>query len=90
MSSHWFKYSVWALGLIMGIFACSDPKAMKIHRDKHPEEILGNPNYQAISYGGYRGLTIECVYLGRDNHPKKWGGCLGLQGFGHVVLGKFF
>jgi len=62
MSSHWFKYSVWALGLIMGIFACSDPKEMKTHRDKHPEEILGNPNYQAISYGGYRGLS-------RDTQP---------------------
>jgi len=62
MSSHWFKYSVWALALIMGIFACSDPKEMKTHRDKHPEEILGNPNYQAISYGGYRGLS-------RDTQP---------------------
>ena len=62
MSSHWFKYSVWALGLIMGIFACSDPKEMKTRRDKHPEEILGNPNYQAISYGGYRGLS-------RDTQP---------------------
>ena len=62
MSSHWFKYFVWALGLIMGIFACSDPKEMKTHRDKHPEEILGNPNYQAISYGGYRGLS-------RDTQP---------------------
>ncbi len=62
MSSHWFKYSVWALCLIMGIFACSDPKEMKTHRDKHPEEILGNPNYQAISYGGYRGLS-------RDTQP---------------------
>ena len=62
MSSHWFKYSVWALCLIMGIFACSDPKEMKTRRDKHPEEILGNPNYQAISYGGYRGLS-------RDTQP---------------------
>jgi len=62
MSSHWFKYFVWALGLIMGIFACSDPKEMKTHRDKYPEEILGNPNYQAISYGGYRGLS-------RDTQP---------------------
>jgi len=62
MSSHWFKYSVWGLCLIMGIFACSDPKEMKTHRDKHPEEILGNPNYQAISYGGYRGLS-------RDTQP---------------------
>ena len=62
MSSHWFKYFVWALGLIMGIFACSDPKEMKTRRDKHPEEILGNPNYQAISYGGYRGLS-------RDTQP---------------------
>ena len=62
MSSHWFKYSVWALCLIMGIFACSDPKEMKTRRDKHPEEILGIPNYQAISYGGYRGLS-------RDTQP---------------------
>jgi len=62
MSSHWFKYSVWALGLIMGIFACSDPKEMKTPRDKHPQEILGNPNFQAISYGGYRGLS-------RDTQP---------------------
>jgi exo-beta-1,3-glucanase (GH17 family) len=62
MSSHWFKYSVWALCLIMGIFACSDPKEMKTRRDKHPEDILGNPNYQAISYGGYRGLS-------RDTQP---------------------
>jgi hypothetical protein len=46
----------------MGIFACSDPKEMKTRRDKHPEEILGNPNYQAISYGGYRGLS-------RDTQP---------------------
>ena len=62
MSSHWFKYSVWALCLIMGIFACSDPKEMKTPRDKHPQEILGNPNFQAISYGGYRGLS-------RDTQP---------------------
>jgi exo-beta-1,3-glucanase (GH17 family) len=46
----------------MGIFACSDPKEMKKHRDRHPEEILGNPQYQAISYGGYRGLS-------RDTQP---------------------
>jgi exo-beta-1,3-glucanase (GH17 family) len=46
----------------MGIFACSDPKEMKTRRDKHPEDILGNPNYQAISYGGYRGLS-------RDTQP---------------------
>jgi exo-beta-1,3-glucanase (GH17 family) len=46
----------------MGIFACSDPKEMKTRRDKHPEEILGIPNYQAISYGGYRGLS-------RDTQP---------------------
>ena len=62
MSSHWFKYSVWGLCLIMGIFACSDPKEMKTRRDKHPQEILVNPNYQAISYGGYRGLS-------RDTQP---------------------
>lgn len=62
MRSHWFKYSVWALCLIMGIFACSDPKEMKTRRDKHPQEILGNSNFQAISYGGYRGLS-------RDTQP---------------------
>lgn len=62
MNSHLIRYSVWALGLIMGIFACSDPKEMKTRKDKHPKEILGNPNYQAISYGGYRGLN-------RDTQP---------------------
>ncbi|MGB1094477.1 MAG: glycosyl hydrolase family 17 protein [Bacteroidia bacterium] len=46
----------------MGIFACSDPKEMKTRRDKHPQEILGNSNFQAISYGGYRGLS-------RDTQP---------------------
>ena len=62
MNSHLIRNSVWALGLIMGIFACSDPKEMKTRKDKHPIEILGNPNYQAISYGGYRGLS-------RDTQP---------------------
>lgn len=62
MNSHRIKYYVWALILMMGIFACSDPKEMKTRRDKHPQEILGNPNYQAISYGGYRGLS-------RDTQP---------------------
>jgi exo-beta-1,3-glucanase (GH17 family) len=62
MNSHCIKYSVWVLCLIMGIFACSDHKEMKTPRDKHPQEILGNPNYQAISYGGYRGLS-------RDTQP---------------------
>ena len=62
MNSHLIRYSVWALGLIMGIFACSDPKEMKTRKDKHPKEILGNPNYPAISYGGYRGLN-------RDTQP---------------------
>src|SRR6056300_626095 len=62
MKSHPIKRAVWMLGLMMGIFACSGNKEMKTNRDKLPQEILGNPSYQAISYGGYRGLS-------RDTQP---------------------
>lgn len=40
-----------ALLALVGMMACS--------RDPHPSEILGNPEYRAISYGGYRDLSRD-------------------------------
>lgn len=46
--------------LCISICACKEDK-MSTTKNKEitPAEILGNPKYQAISYGGYRGLSRE-------------------------------
>lgn len=44
--------------LALGWIQCSPLSSVK---DKNASEILGNPDYQAISYGGYRGKTREEV-----------------------------
>ncbi|MEO0338136.1 MAG: glycosyl hydrolase family 17 protein [Bacteroidota bacterium] len=42
--------------LILGITACTPPAEQEVEapKSKTAAEILGNPDYQAISYGGYR------------------------------------
>ncbi|MFT4969681.1 MAG: exo-beta-1,3-glucanase (GH17 family) [Chitinophagales bacterium] len=43
------------ISLFIGLFACSTGGKKEIEmKTKSTSEILGNPNYQAISYGGYR------------------------------------
>ncbi|MGB1448844.1 MAG: glycosyl hydrolase family 17 protein [Flavobacteriaceae bacterium] len=40
-------------------FACNDGPKQKEKKPITAEMILGNPNYPALSYGGYRGTTRE-------------------------------
>lgn len=44
----------------MSLFACGlDQKQNKVMHQKSASELLGNPQYPAISYGGYRGLVRQ-------------------------------
>ena len=53
------RYNVVLLLLISILIAsCENKKELSI-RDKSASEILGNPNYLAISYGGYRNTTRD-------------------------------
>lgn len=46
--------------LMINICACKEDKMSTTkNKDVSAKEILGNPAYQAISYGGYRGLSRE-------------------------------
>ena len=45
--------------LVMAVMAVGCSEQAKKTNDKNPEDILGNPNYLAISYGGYRETTRE-------------------------------
>ena len=47
-----------AAGAVLLLFACA-PKGVQAPADKTAAEILGHPDYQAISYGGYRELSRE-------------------------------
>jgi len=44
------------------LYACEAPQTATVVTDKSAEEILGHPDYPAISYGGYRGSS-------RDQQP---------------------
>ncbi len=45
---------------MMVLFSCSEtPKKKSMVKEITAAEILGNPNYQAISYGGYREKTRD-------------------------------
>ncbi len=48
---------IFILASLMGITCTRSDK--KMNRDKTAQEILGNVEYQAISYGGYREITRE-------------------------------
>ena len=44
--------------VLMGALAsCGMKNEMKTTNDRAAAELLGNPNFPAISYGGYRGLS---------------------------------
>lgn len=50
---------------LLGLIACKDQKEPKtedqtqMKKEVTAKDILGNPNYQAISYGGYRGESRD-------------------------------
>jgi len=49
-----------ALSAVIGMLSCDNSQLkMKNSVDKTAQELLGNPNYQAISYSGYRGMTRD-------------------------------
>ena len=56
-----FKLPIWALCflvVLMGALAsCGMENEMKTTNDRTAADLLGNPSFPAISYGGYRGLS---------------------------------
>jgi len=48
--------------LLLGAMSACNQKTTSVNTNKTAEQILGNPEYLAISYGGYRGKT-------RDEQP---------------------
>ena len=51
-------FRVTLLASLVSIFACSS-QSNAPDQGPTPAEIFGNPDYRAISYGGYRGKTRE-------------------------------
>ena len=54
LASIFFRVAL--LTILASIVACSSPSNTP-HQGPAPAEIFGNPDYRAISYGGYRGKT---------------------------------
>ena len=52
-----FRPATFLLLLVAVLASCGHPKKTDPMQDLSASELLGNPNYPAISYGGYRGVS---------------------------------
>ncbi len=50
---------IFATLLLLGAVSACTTKSTAVSTNKTAKEILGHPDYLAISYGGYRGKTRE-------------------------------
>lgn len=52
-----FRPATFLLLLVAVLASCGHPQKTDPMQDLSASELLGNPNYSAISYGGYRGVS---------------------------------
>ena len=52
-----FRPATFLLLLVAVLASCGHPSKTEPMQDLSASELLGNPNYPAISYGGYRGVS---------------------------------
>ena len=53
----WFRPATFLMLLVAVLASCGDAPKTEPMQDPSASHLLGNPNYPAISYGGYRGVS---------------------------------
>ena len=53
----WFRPATFLMLLVAVLASCGDAPKTEPMQDPSASDLLGNPNYPAISYGGYRGVS---------------------------------
>ena len=56
-TGRWFRPATFLMLLVAVLASCGDAPKTEPMQDLSASELLGNPNYPAISYGGYRGVS---------------------------------
>ena len=56
-TGRWFRPATFLTLLVAVLASCGDAPKTEPMQDPSASNLLGNPNYPAISYGGYRGVS---------------------------------
>ena len=56
-TGRWFRPATFLMLLVAVLASCGDAPKTEPMQDPSASHLLGNPNYPAISYGGYRGVS---------------------------------
>ena len=56
-TGRWFRPATFLMLLVAVFASCGDAPKTEPMQDPSASDLLGNPNYPAISYGGYRGVS---------------------------------
>ena len=56
-TGRWFRPATFLMLLVAVFASCGDAPKTEPMQDPSASHLLGNPNYPAISYGGYRGVS---------------------------------
>ena len=56
-TGRWFRPATFLMLLVVVVASCGDAPKTEPMQDSSASHLLGNPNYPAISYGGYRGVS---------------------------------
>ena len=56
-TGRWFRPATLLMLLVAVLASCGDAPKTEPMQDPSASNLLGNPNYPAISYGGYRGVS---------------------------------
>ena len=56
-TGRWFRPATFLMLLVAVLASCGQAPKTDPMQDLSASELLGNPDYPAISYGGYRGVS---------------------------------